>query len=207
MKKRYIIPIMILSLLGLSACGNSNSSTAKSKTSAEIRTGKIETASKKFKQSATDSNLLELVTAELGNNHVVAIKENASAKYSVIRLKGYTLKSNKEYKNLAKSVNALCKDVNKTNYLKSGLGFIQYSKKNETQFSFSYSKKSIQAGKPSLSDINADPDSLFEDATSYYIDPNFLVDKFTISISPTVKAGPTDSQDEGLNEKIMETFK
>lgn len=206
--KKLTISIAIATTLILAGCSQSSNSNGKKKpTKAEIKAEKVTKFGDKLAKSPTDKNYLSLLKTELGTNHVDQVKTSDNG-YKVVKIQNYRLKSKKEYKSFAYQVKNVMHLALKAKYVPNGIGFIQKSKKDDdTQFTLAYSKKAIQNSKPSKSDLELSTDYIFDDATSYYINPLFLgSDNYTVNPDGMVKAGPTYKNKMSLNTKIMMTF-
>ncbi|STX20424.1 hypothetical protein [Levilactobacillus brevis] len=190
----------------LSGCGSSNTETGKKLTKAEIRQQRVDKSAKILKSNPTDKNYLNLLKTELGNNHVVELRQSPH-KYTVAKLKGFTFNTENKYRNFGKTIRNIMINANKAGYVKAGLGFVQ-RKDGFTSFTFAYSRKDIKDGELSKSALKNDYDPVFENATSFYIEPFFKQDtKNNIMTDSDVNAGPIVGPDKkSLNTEIMETF-
>lgn len=203
--KRLIILVTPFLLLTLAGCESSNTDKRPSKS--EVHQNKVDKASKTFVNSPSDGNYLKYLQAELGANHVGTVRHSPH-KYAVTMIKKYTFSSEKQYKKFGKSMQSILSVAKRTNYAKGGLGFIQHKKDGDTAFTFAYSKKDIKDGELSKSALKNDYDPVFENATSFYIEPFFKQDtKNNIMTDSDVNAGPIVGPDKkSLNTEIMETF-
>lgn len=211
MRKVSTILLTGVALLSLSACSSGSSTKDSGKSKSQIQKEayqkKVNKRANAFSKNPTDATYLRFVRTALGSAQVKTLK-TASNKFKVVQLTGLKFTSDTGKTGTIKFGNGMSKiikTVRKTSYAKPGISFIQYDKDDSTQFTYSYTTNSLNKFKL-LSGYDDHGDEIFEDASSYYLEPNFSTKATALSMTKDVKIGPVDSQQRGLNTIVMETF-